>query len=179
MQNQVFKQITKILFVLVGISIIIAGIFLSKSSSIAGVKEGQKFEDWTVSCSKDAKEKRVCSLVQSLSTVDKDNKTTTVAAYQMGFYGETKELKIIEILPLGINVSAGTSLISSGQLLIPGKFTTCSTVSCNAVGAISQVNLDALLASQENTIAFINIKGEQINLPFSANGLKEGLKAIK
>ena len=174
MQNQV----NKILFILLGIGIIIGGVFLSKSHTIAGVKEGQKFEDWTVNCFKDDKDKKTCHLVQSL-TANKDNKSAIVAAYQIGYYGDKKELKIIEVLPLGINVTSGTSLISSGKLVVPGKFTVCSTVGCNAVGSISEENLNELYSSQENLIGYINQDGQQVNLPFSVNGLKEGLKAIK
>ena len=170
---------TKTLFILFGLVIIVAGIFLSRSNSVAGVTNGQKFEDWIVNCSEDGKDKKkTCYLVQSLNA-NKDDKSALVAAYQIGYYGEKKELKIVQILPLEINVASGTSLISSGKLLIPGKFTVCTSAGCNAVGEISQQNLDALFASQENLIGYINSEGKQVNLPFSANGLKEGLKAIK
>lgn len=170
----------KTLFILAGLSIIGASFFFSQSNIVkASVKEGKKFGDWTVSCLKDNNKKPRCFLVQQV-TITKDDKMQSVAAYQIGYFGKDKKLSMTQILPLGPNLLLGTAIISSDQLIAPGKFTTCTAEGCYALAEISNQDLDNILsASNRLLVGFISAEGKQINLPISINGLKEGLLSLK
>lgn len=173
------KQISFVLFGLVFITVIF---LLSKQNiATAAKKDGKKFDDWIVSCTaKNDKNKtpRICLLTQQLN-ITQDDKPQPIALFQIGYFGEKKELKLIETLPLGVNIQAGTSIISSKKLISPGKYTTCLSSGCNAVASISEADLKILLSNKDNDIAFIDIEGKQVTFPFSTKGLKQGLKYIK
>ena len=169
----------KTLFIIAGLSVIGASFFFSKSNIVeAAIKDGEKFGDWNVSCVKNNNKKQLCFLAQQVTTT-KDDKAQIVAAYQIGYFGKDKKLNMTQILPLGLNLLLGTSIISSEKLIAPGKFTTCIASGCFALAEISNQDLETLLSSTNNAIGFINAEGKQINLPISTKGLKEGLAALK
>ena len=173
------KKVSAIVF---GLAIITAIFALIQLNSATAAKEnGKKFDDWIVSCSKEDKETNkpaVCLLTQQVN-LNKDGKDQTIAVFRMGYFGEKKELRLHQTLPLGVNVQAGTSIISSKNLIAPGQYSTCLSSGCMAVSNISDADLKTLLSNTENSIAFMNFEGKQITLPFSIKGLKKGLKYIK
>ena len=176
-------NVKKISFVVFGL-IIITAIFAFTQSNIATAakKNGKKFSDWSVSCTPaDAKTKtpQACLLNQQVNVTQKDNKQQPLALFQIGYFGPKKELKLIETLPLGVRLEAGTSIISSKKLIIPGTYSTCLNSGCQAIASISDSDLKTLLANKENTVAFMNLEGEQLTLPISVKGLKKGLDYIK
>ena len=169
----------KLFFILTGLVIIGTGFFVSKEHiAQAGSKEGQKFDDWTVACSKDEKKKQTCLLTQQI-TVTKDDKAQIIAVYQIGYFGKDKTLKMIQIVPLGINLQIGTSIISGDKLIAPGKFAVCTTVGCQAVADISDNDLNTILSNAQNSLGLMGADGKQANISMSNKGLKEGLEAIK
>ena len=176
------SSIQKLIFVFLGLAVIVAVFLLTKSTYVqASQKDGKKFDDWSVSCTKEdskASIPAVCLLSQQIN-VTQDNTQQPLALYQIGYIGAQKELKLISTLPLGVRVDAGTSIISSNKLIVPGKFTVCTQSGCQAVADLSEEDLKTLLNSTENTVAFMNIEGKQVAIPFSTKGLAEGLKFIK
>lgn len=111
--------------------------------------------------------------------ITQEDKQQPIAAFQIGYFGENKDLKIIQTLPLGIRLEAGTSIISSKKLIAPGKYTICTQTGCQAVAPISDADLETLMSTQENPVVFTNLEGKQLTLPLSIKGLKAGLKYIK
>jgi invasion protein IalB len=175
-------NIKQAIFVIIGLAIISTVFIITKPSSVeASKQEGKKFDDWVVSCSKaDEKTKtpQVCFLTQQVN-ITKEDKQEVVAIYQIGYFGPNKELKMIQTVPLGIRIEAGTSIVSSKNLVAPGKYTTCTNLGCQAVATISDADLKTILGTKEANLVFMNLDGQQIPLPLSTKGLQEGLKYIK
>ena len=175
-------NIKQVVFVIVGLVIITAIFALTKlNTASADKKDGTKFEDWVVACTPkndETKTPETCVLSQQIN-ITKDDKQQPIALFQIGYLGPKKELQLVQVLPLGINIEAGTSIISSKKLIAPGKYKTCLENGCTAVASISDADLKALFANGENSVAFMNLKGEQITLPMSVKGLEKGLNYIK
>lgn len=148
------------------------------------------FRDWVKSCAKDNNGAEVCYLSQKVMA-QKDQKgkkaddkkaatqVDTIAVYQIGYIGAEKKLRMVQILPLGVNLPSGTSIVSNKKLMAPGKYSVCINTGCQAIAEISETEIAEILAASDNRVAFMNAEGKQIDLPISVNGLKEGLEAIK
>ena len=170
------------IFVLIGLSVATIIFIIAKTDNASGAKtDGKKFGDWVVSCTtadEKAKTSETCLLSQQID-LTQDDKKRPIALFQIGYFGPQKELKIVETLPLGVRLDAGTSIISSKNLVANGKYVTCLETGCQAVAVISDGDLKLILSNVENSIAFMNIEGKQLSLPLSVKGLKEGLDYIK
>jgi invasion protein IalB len=170
----------KLIFILSGLVIIGIGFFFGKEHIVqAALKEGQKFDDWTVTCTKDEKKKQTCLLTQQIPVTTKDDKTQIIAVYQIGYFGKDKTLKMIQIVPLGINLQTGTSIISGDKLIAPGKFVVCTAMGCQALADISDDDLNIILSNTQNFLGLMGSDGKQANISISNKGLKEGLEALK
>ena len=182
----------KALFTLSGLAMIAIIVMFGRTYNVdAAVKAGQTFGDWSVACEKEDK-KDVCFLSQLLTSQaedknSKDKKDSKekpqiqrVAEFRIGYYGGSKELKMIQILPFGTNLQAGTSIIlDKDKLIAPGKYTTCQPVGCFAVADLTDV-IDTLTSATEATfVGIITIDGKQVNIPLSTKGLKEGIASLK
>ncbi|PCJ29785.1 MAG: hypothetical protein COA94_00045 [Rickettsiales bacterium] len=169
-------------FILLGLALIAMIFTLTQmSSATAAKKNGKKFGDWVVSCSpanKKTKTPAVCVLTQQIN-MSKDDKQQTVALFQIGYFGKKKDLKLVQTLPFGISIEAGTSIISSKKLIAPGKYTTCLASGCQAVASISKKDLKTMTSNSENAVAFMSLNGKQITFPISMKGIERGLKYIK
>jgi len=84
------------LFVILGIvAILVLFIFTKFNEATAAKKDGTKFDDWTVACTAkndETKTPEFCTLTQEV-TLTQDDKQQTVALFQIGYFGEKKELK--------------------------------------------------------------------------------------
>jgi len=174
------KQLT---FVVLGLLIATAVFTFSKLNIASAAKtDGKKFGDWQVSCTP-ADEKtntpELCLLNQQINITQEDKTQKPAALYQIGYFGPKKELKLIQTLPLGIRIEAGTSIISSKKLIAPGKYTTCIASGCQAVAALSDADIKTLLSNSENLVAFMSVEGKQLSWPLSIKGLEEGLNYVK
>ncbi|RTK93961.1 MAG: invasion associated locus B family protein [Rickettsiales bacterium] len=176
------RNIKKAIYTLIGLTIVTTLFIFSKLNIANGSKiDGKKFEDWMVSCApadEKTKTPEICVLNQQLD-MTQDDKKQPIALFQIGYFGPKKELKIIEILPLGVRLEAGTSIINSKNLIAPGKYVTCLSTGCQSVAVITDNDLKLMLSSAENSVAFMNIDGQQLSLPLSIKGLKEGLEYLK
>ena len=160
-------------------------------ASTGTAKAGQRFGDWAVACEKEGK-KDVCFLQQVLTSKEeaKDSKDSKdkkeepkiqrVAEFRIGYFGGSKELKMIQILPFGTSLQAGTSIIlSKDKLIAPGKFTTCQPFGCLAVADLTD-DIETLSTTKEDVfIGIITIEGKQVNIPLSTKGLKDGIDSLK
>ena len=172
------KKLKKTMFMFAGLIVIAAGFVFGKLYVVeASIKSGQKFGDWVVSCAKDNKQQEICLLTQQYS-VTKDDKTQVIAVLQLGYFGTDKVLKLFEIVPLGVNLESGTSIISVDKLIAPAKFFVCDAGGCQAKADLSADDIKALTSNSPNSLAMIGGDGKQINIPISNNGLKEGLEAL-
>jgi invasion protein IalB len=170
----------------------------SSTESYTGTaKAGERFGDWSVACEKEqgqdgAADKNVCFLSQVLTSQpaadtssdkkDKKEKVSVqkVAEFRIGYFGGSKELKMIQILPFGINLQAGTSIIiTKDKLVSPGKFTTCQPFGCLAVADLTDT-IDSIASATESAfVGVMTIDGKQMNIPLSIKGLKDGVAALK
>lgn len=171
-------SLRKTLFGLTGAALIALFVLIGRSPAVyAALKEGQKFEDWAVACELDANKKQSCFLVQALNSTEGD-KTQQIAQYRIGYFG-TKTIKMVQILPFGVALQPGTSIISGEKIIAPGKFTTCQPVGCIAALDLSKGDLDSIIANDQNFVGMISIEGKQMNVPLSNKGLKEGIASMK
>lgn len=175
------KQIT---FALIGLALITAIFALSIHFNVASAakEDGKTFGSWKVLCQKNQQgdKKEICLLTQTLNVVNNDSKEQQeLAIFQFGYFGDKKELKMVQSLPLGVSIQAGTSLVSSQKLLAPGQYQTCINTKCNAVAAISDQDLKTILSGKDNAVAFMSYNGKNISIPLDVKGLKEGLNYIK
>jgi invasion protein IalB len=175
------KQIT---FAALGLALITVILASSIHFNIASAakEDGKTFGNWKVFCQKNLQgdKKEMCLLTQTLNVVNNETKEQQeFAIFQFGYWGDKKELKMVQSLPLGISIQAGTSLVSEKKLLAPGQYQTCISTKCNAVAAISDQDLNTILSGKENAVIFMSYNGKSISLPLDINGLKEGLDYIK
>jgi invasion protein IalB len=174
-------SIKQIFFIFFGLAAIIVTCTLLKSNIVrADKKDSKKFDDWIVVSTVEnnqTPEPKIFVLSQQLHLTQKD-KEEPIALFQVGYFGEEKQLKMIQTLPLGLRLEAGTSILSSQKLIVPGKYTTCTQTGCQAVATISDLDLKILLATKENSLVFMDLEGKQLALPISVKGLDKGLEYI-
>lgn len=193
------KILKNTLFVSVGLLIITVGFLFSKSHRVeAAKKHGKAFGDWIVVCNQitsndDDKGKEIkdsttkketvkdqCMMTQSINLQHKDKEELTpIAIYRLGYFGDKKELRIIVTLPLGIKLIPGISIINKEESIFSAHYTYCDQVGCHVVASITEDQIDKIAATNDNSLAFMNSMGKQINMPFQAKGLKDGLKFLR
>ena len=167
-------------------SILIASFMLFSSLIVTGfykandaLKDGQQFGDWAASCKENKDKKNVCHLFQALESTD-DSKRK-IASFKIGYFG-SDSLKIIEILPFGANLQAGSAIISDDQndrLLAKGQFVTCHEYGCVAHAELSDADLEVILNAKTNHVRIMSMEGKLINIPISNKGLAEAIKSLK
>lgn len=169
----------RLLIAIIGLAVIGAVFFFNKSYVVeAAVKDGQKYGDWSASCKKEDKKNHNCILTQQINApASNENKQEVIAIYQIGYFDS--KLKMSQLLPTNVSIKPGTAIITDKQLLAHANYSVCTQVGCNAIVEISEAEINKILNSQEIVLGFINADGKQVGLPFSSNGLREGLKAIK
>jgi invasion protein IalB len=172
----------KILFTLSGIALITLLSLFIQNYVHASPKEGEKFGSWVVACEKGEKNKKICFLSQSVvRAAGEDQKSVqTIATFNLGYFGGSKELQMIEILPFGVNLQSGSTIIlPENKLIAPGIFTTCQNFGCIAVAKISNKDLDEIASAKEAFVGILSAEGKQINIKIEPKGLKEGVAALK
>lgn len=145
----------------------------------AAIKDGQQFGDWVAVCKENKDKKSTCHLFQSLEATD-DSKRK-IASFKIGYFG-SDSLKIVEILPFGTNLQAGTAIISDDQnerLLAKGIFVTCHEYGCVAHSELSKEDLDIILNAKTSYIRIMSMEGKLINIPISNKGLAEAVQLLK
>ncbi|WP_341789502.1 invasion associated locus B family protein [Rickettsia endosymbiont of Polydrusus tereticollis] len=175
------SYLKKTLFVFAGLLFIGGGFFFGQPGKVdaASKEEKKKFGNWSLNCSVDDKKKQICFLSQQINNTIKGKEQEVLALYQVGNFGQEKEVKIVETLPANILIAPGTSIISGTQLIAPGKYVNCTLGNCQAVASISQSDLKTILSSDNNFVGVMTAEGKQVNFPLSKEGLEEGLKALK
>lgn len=156
-------------------SLIVAGFYKAN----AALKDGQQFGDWAASCKENKDKKNICHLFQALEATD-DSKRK-IASFKVGYFG-SDSLKIIEILPFGVNLQAGSAIISDDQnerLLAKGQFVTCHEYGCVAHAELTEPDLEVILNAKNNHIRIMSMEGKLINIPISNKGLAEAIKSLK
>lgn len=181
-------NVRKVFFVTIGLFIVTILCICTQLGMVKASKiDGTKFEDWVVSCNsaegvkeedKNLNEKNHVCILSQVINIKKEGKEEPIALFQIGYFGSKKELKMVQILPLGVKLQSGTSLISKNKMIAFGKYVTCLPGGCQALMPISESNLKAMF-SGENFIGFINFDGKQVNLPLSVKGMEKGLKYIR
>lgn len=150
------------------------------STPAAAPTETQRFDDWAVVCEEYQNEKKekgqLCYARQSLS--DKETKQV-LAEYRVGYFGDDKALKMIQILPADVSIASGTSLIADKDTFAPGKYTVCQNQFCIASAELSEEIVSKLISAKQTFLAFINSQGQQVNSLVSAKGLDMAVKALK
>lgn len=159
-------------------TILLSATLLSSSSSIAAEPKGKLYGDWKHTCEKLKDSKKTHCNIQQVISNKQDDKEVPIASYQFS-YTDKKELKLLELLPHGILIQPGSSLIADKELLASGKFTFCQPAGCVAIADVSQGDLVNIYKAAEVSVVVMNTEGQQTGFPFSTKGLKEALAALK
>ncbi|XVN40880.1 MAG: invasion associated locus B family protein [Rickettsia endosymbiont of Argas persicus] len=174
------NYIKKIAFICSGL-FVIAGTFILYRTEVDASSTPKKYGAWTLSCTLDNEKKQICFLSQQINNIEKDKEKEILAIYHIGYFNKeqnTKELRIVEILPPNVQIPAGTVINSGGTQLAAGKYVNCTTQGCQAVAIISESDLDSIL-SNDNYIEFLTADGKHAKISFIKDGLKEGVKALE
>lgn len=160
-----------------GLSLLLV-VSISQFSLIAfsAPKDGERIEDWTVSC-KTKEGKTTCSVFQILESNDeKKEKVASIKIYS----SEEGVFKVVEVLPFGVNIKSGSSIICDGKNVVAnGEFITCYDHGCVAHALMSKEDLEVVLNSKSNHIRVVSINGKVVDIPFYNNGLKSALEIIE
>ncbi len=150
----------------------------SAPATPAEAAEPKIYGDWKLACQKpEGAKKEICALQQSI-TVKQEDKQVPVATYEFT-YTDDKALKMIQVLPQGVLLQPGTSLIVGDKVIANAKFTVCQNGGCIAVAEISKDDLKTILSKESVALGMFNNEGKQTDLLMSTKGLKEGLDALK
>lgn len=176
------NNIKKIAFICSGLFIIVGTFVLYRIENVNASSAPKKYGAWNLNCTVNNNQQQFCFLSQQINNIEKGKEKEILAIYHIGYFNnieqETKELKIIEILPPNVQIPAGTSINSAGKYIAAGKYVNCTTQGCQAIANITQSELDIIL-SNDNYVEFLTAEGKQAKVSFIKNGLKEGLKALK
>lgn len=171
------KKIKASAFIITAVAVCAALYTFKAPNSEAANKAGKTYGDWKIACEKNqSTKKEVCFAQQSVS-VTQDEKQVHIATYQFMYSGNN--LKLIEILPQGILLQPGTSIIAGDKIIGNAKFTVCQNNTCLAVADISKDDLSIILKSESVSIGMFNHDAKQANLVLSTKGLQEVLAEIK
>lgn len=171
----------KVLFTLSGIAIITLISLFIQNYVHAAPKEGKKYGSWIVTCEKDADGKKNCFLSQTLTSQSEEGKKPQhFATFKVGYIKGSKDLQMIQILPFGISLQSGSSLVlSEDKLVSPGVFTTCQTFGCIAVASIKSKDLKEIIDAKDVFVGVMTLEGKQLNIKIDTKGFKEGVEALK
>ncbi|HJD56377.1 MAG TPA: invasion associated locus B family protein [Rickettsia endosymbiont of Pyrocoelia pectoralis] len=176
------NNIKKITFICSGLFIIVGTFLLYRIENVNASSAPKKFGAWNLNCTVNNNQQQFCFLSQQIHNSEKDKEKEILAIYHIGYFNngeqETKELKIIEILPPNVQIPAGTAINSGEKLIAAGKYANCTNQGCQAIAVITPSDLDSIL-SNENYVEFLTADGKQAKISLIKNGLKEGLKALK
>ncbi|MDX1924338.1 MAG: invasion associated locus B family protein [Rickettsiaceae bacterium] len=157
-------------------------LFIANANSIlasATEKKDEKlFGDWKVVCSKSKDGKKNKCVAEQGLTTKKDDKDVLVASYRLEM-NDKREMKLIEILPLGAYLESGTAIVADGRMVSPGKFISCLGDGCIALAEMTEGDLEILLSSKNTAIGVLSSEGAQNNLPFSTNGLRLAIAELR
>ncbi|MBP7190111.1 MAG: invasion associated locus B family protein [Rickettsiaceae bacterium] len=150
--------------------------FLLPISAFCSSENSQRIEDWTVSCKvKDGKD--VCSIFQILES--NDEKRDKIATIKIHYSGENG-LKMVEVLPFGVNIKSGSSIVCDGNKLVAsGEFITCYDHGCVAHANLSKEDLEVIINSTNNHIRIVSMNGKVVDIPFSNKGLKLAVENLE
>lgn len=177
---------SRIAYIIIFTAIIVMASLLYQYKINANLKDGEKFGDWQAICQnvKDEKGKSVknCFIVQQAMQTKEDKTQVKISEVQFGYgnYEGKKELLMSIIVPLGVHLPTGVTVIAEGKdLILPAKFLTCSQQGCIAVTNVTKEEKAKLLKSKKLEVAvIINNNKKQIQLPLSNKGLTKALSAL-
>ncbi|MFK8040244.1 MAG: invasion associated locus B family protein [Rickettsiaceae bacterium] len=170
----------KFVYLACGIFIVLISVFLSSFSIHAEPKEGQKFGDWTINCFDNGSKNKTCFLTQYV-TATQNNESKSLAIYQIGYAKNQKDLTLIETVPLGVNLTAGTAItVNSAELIAKAPYSQCTVNGCQSIIQLSDADFKKIINSTSIALNVIDYNsGSQSNIPFSNKGLSDGIKALK
>lgn len=170
----------KVIYTLSGLAVILLFSLFIENLVHANAKEGKKFGEWVVACNKNDKKNKTCFLSFTLSSKSKDSKNEQfVANFKMGYFGKDKKLQMEQVLPFGINLPAGTTLVANKEAVARGTFLTCEAFGCIALTDLKDSDIATLEKDNGAFIGLFSSNGKQINFPLPTKGMKEGLAALK
>lgn len=172
------KYISQCIYITFGLIVIGFSIFSTQSAAIyASMIQNKQFGYWFVECDTSNTKNPICVLYTHIN-ITKNDKKERIATYQFRYF-DKNNLKMMQIVPLNVNLHAGTMIITSGAELITAKYSACDTNVCRAIADISDQNLATILSSGENVALAIILGINQVNLPIPTQGLQDGLMAIR
>lgn len=154
--------------------LMLAGLTLPKLA-VAEAKVGDQFGDWVYECAAIAENKTICSLSQ---TILSKNQNKRIVKFNLGRNQKSKALDFTAILPLGINLPTGASIVIDSGKAYSLTLKTCIQQGCIAIYTTDASFIKTLQNGQKLNISFTLAGAEApITISGSTKGLAEGIKA--
>lgn len=146
------------------------------AQATAATKPEHAFGDWRLRCREIAPGDTACMLHQRI--IARETKLP-VAAFAISRNKNSRELRLIAVLPLGLDIPAGVSG-KAGSVPLTFTVQTCVRRGCVASLTVDEKLLESLKGADALTATFKmrNVAGPT-SLPVSLKGLDEGLKALE
>lgn len=162
----------------------VAGLALALPSTgqaqdAAPVANGQKFDNWAVSCNAVAVNRTSCMLSQQLV---RDTDRVFMAEMLALWSGTGDKEYLAARVPLGTYLAAGIALRNTGQEDVHAlTWQNCNARFCEALMELTPELIEELTSGDGTVIVSYRpqISGEQRVFRFNAKGLQDGLGALK
>lgn len=157
---------------------LILGLSLVSTPASADLKQGDKFDDWTVGCETPAADGAParCFIFQNILVKESRQQILLMA---IGLLGENKQPAAILTVPLGVYLPAGLTLTVPNAKPVRIVIEACLPKGCRGAVALNDELLDALRKGDKAHVALMDARRRQINLPISLKGFTKGFAAVQ
>jgi invasion protein IalB len=157
---------------------LVLGLSLASAPASADLKQGEKFDDWTVGCEAPKAEGATarCFIFQNILVKESRQQILLMA---IGLLGENKQPAAILTVPLGVFLPAGLTLTVPDVKPVRVVIETCLPKGCRGAVALNDELLEALRKGDKAQVTLMDARRRQINLPVSLKGFTKGFAAVK
>jgi invasion protein IalB len=159
-------------------AVLVLGLSLAPAPASADLKQGEKFDDWTVGCETPATDGAParCFIFQNILVKESRQQILLMA---IGLLGENKQPAAILTVPLGVFLPAGLTLTVPDVKPVRIAIETCLPKGCRGAVALNDELLEALRKGDKAQVTLMDARRRQINLPVSLKGFTKGFAAVK
>lgn len=158
--------------------LLLASLFLLAASPAQALKNGQKFDAWTVKCVSNGTSADACHIFQKL-VIEGAGKQQKDIRMSVGFApGDSNPITVIR-LPLGLWLLNGISLTVDGGQSQEFPIQVCAPAGCQTTLKLQPDTIDALEAGSQLSITTYNVNQEPVQIPIDLHGFAAGMDALR
>lgn len=139
---------------------------------------GKRFGNWLGSCRTTPNgEVTRCAIQQALDAT-RDDKSRRILTISAGYFGKDGVAALVIEVPLGGFLPAGIVLTIPGAEPIKMAYETCRVSGCRGATVLTDPMLAAMAKAESATVTVLNIRRQQVQLPFSLKGFAVGFGSL-